>query len=68
MPRWDIEIKINDPPHQSSELKALEMYEYDFKIQIQTVVSNYCWDISKESYFRGVRIFCTAVYCHWAVM
>ena len=21
-----------------------------------------------ESYFRGVRIFCTAVYCLWAVM
>ena len=28
----DIEIKINDPAHQSSEFKALEMYEYDFKI------------------------------------
>ena len=23
---------------------------------------------SKESYLRGVRIFCTAVYCHWVVM
>ena len=22
--------------------------------------------LSKESYFRGVRIFCTAVYCLWA--
>ena len=25
---------------------------------------NYC----KESYFRGVRILCTALYCLWAVM
>ena len=23
---------------------------------------------AKKSYFIGVRIFCTAVYCHWAVM
>ena len=22
----------------------------------------------KESYFTGVRIFCTAVYCLWALM
>ena len=24
------------------------------------------WLYCKESYFRGVRIFCTAVYCLWA--
>jgi len=23
---------------------------------------------AKESYFRGVRIYCTAVYCLWAIM
>ena len=40
--------------------RAKNYYDYDTKIVFVSRMS------CKESYFRDVRIFCTAVYCLWA--